>query len=115
MGPDGIAHGSPLARAMATEAAPKVTASLGRDLADLPLPPQLLGFGRPVGLQVTSCSPPSWGELPGDLPEDSAYQPLPWHERLACSRKNKEKAKQTTVVAPPPIPKLQAGDQSFLT
>lgn len=98
VGPDGIAHGSPLSGAVSTEAAPKVTARLGRDLAELPLPPQLLGFGRPVGLQTTSCSPPSWGELPGDLPEDSAYQPLPWHEQTACSKKNKEKAKQTTVV-----------------
>lgn len=98
VGPDGIAHGSPLAWAVSTEAAPKVTACLGRDLADLPLPPHLLGFGRPVGFQTTSCSPLNWGELPGDLPEDSFYQPLPWHERLACSRRNKEKSKQNTVV-----------------
>lgn len=42
MGPDGIAHGSPLAGAVSTEAAPKVTASLGRDFADLPLPPHCL-------------------------------------------------------------------------
>lgn len=98
VGPDGAAHGSPLASAVSTEAAPKVKARLGRDLAELPLPPHLLAFGRPVGLQTTSCSPPSWRELPGDLPEDSAYQPLPWHERLACFRKNKEKAKQNTMV-----------------
>lgn len=39
MGPDGTAHGFPLAGAVSAEAAPKVTARLGRDLTELPLPP----------------------------------------------------------------------------
>lgn len=77
VGPDGTAHGFPLARDMSTEAAPKVTARLGRGFTELLLPPQLLGFGRLVDLQTTSCSPPIKGGLPGDLPEDSAHQPLP--------------------------------------
>lgn len=78
MGPDGTTHGSPPAEAVPTEAAPKVTARLGRDLTELPFPLQLLGFERLVGLQMTSCSPPVWGGLPGDLPEDNAHQSLPW-------------------------------------
>lgn len=114
MGPDGTAHGSPLAGAVSTEAAPKVTARLGRDLTELPLPPQPLGFGRPVGLEMTSCSPLIQGGLPGDLPEDDAHQPLPWDGRPACSREKKRKSKTKHGGAPLSIPKLQARGRSFL-
>lgn len=95
VGPDGTAHGSPLARDMSTEAAPKVTARLGRSFTELLLPLQLLGFGRLVDLQTTSCSPLVRGGLPGDLPEDSAHQPLPWDGWPACfgQKKNQKQNK----------------------